>query len=279
MEIVLFDEETVESTHQNGKALIAIRSLTSSECLSELTQTLHFKSDITDCGNKALKMYNSALPDVIVLDLNLPNLSGLELIHAIGENNVKRQHLSRIIVISHDTSRTTVSKLLLAVKAYRGHIKLGFMAKPWKVQDFYRQLRNLHSDNTALLEDIDAQLDRFDSTEEGQPIVESRLVLGVTEIEKGLRVELGCDREISVNSTTVQSYIQHIEKNLLCAPVSYIEFSLSALTRVPPQNIIALLLLLHGLSGKWDKKIAFVEVPFGLYTMIKEHGLGHLIRQ
>lgn len=278
MDIVLFDEdEELDTGSEVGDALIAIRSLTSSECLKEITQTLHFRTEATDCGSKALTAHQHQAADFVVMDLDLPNLDGLELIDAIGKENKAHDLLTRIVVISHDTSRSTVSKLLLAVKAYRGHIKLGFMGKPWKVQDFYRQMRNLYADQNALVAQIDEQLARFDQQEE-QMVEESRLVLGVTEIEKGLRVELGCDREISVNSSTVQAYIQQVEKNLLSAPVDYIEFSLASLSRIPPQNVIALLLLLHGLSAKWKKQIAFVEAPFGLYKLMKDHGLGKLMK-
>ena len=278
MDIDLCEDTNAETPLSQGTAIIATKSYSSNALIAELLCELNYETHLTDDGNKLRNEFSKYQAGLFVMDLELPGVSGIDLLNDIGRYNLEYNSLTRVVVISADTSRETISKLLITIKKYRGHLKLGFLARPWKPQDLYRQIRNLYPQESEFQQQIEqaTQAHREDDTFVTE---ESRLVLGVTEIEQGLRVELGCDREISVTSKTVKVYIEQVEKRLLSAPVNYIEFSLSALARVPPQNVIALLMLLSGLSAKWEKKIAFVEIPYGLYRELQNHGLGELIKK
>ena len=58
-----------------------------------------------DDGEKAYQLYNEKKPDIIILDLNIPKLNGLEILKKIREND----STTKVIIITAHTDK----KLLL----------------------------------------------------------------------------------------------------------------------------------------------------------------------
>jgi two-component system chemotaxis response regulator CheY len=56
------------------------------------------------CGETAIKSYQQNLPDVVLLDVNLPHMSGLEIFHRMLEFDPE----AAVVVVSSDQSAATI---------------------------------------------------------------------------------------------------------------------------------------------------------------------------
>lgn len=91
-------------------------------------------SGTTD-GRAAVELYREARPDLLLLDLHMPDLGGLELIETLKDENPSGTFLP-IIAITGDTSpETRLRALLLGVQ--------GFLTKPVEYLDTMFRIRNL----------------------------------------------------------------------------------------------------------------------------------------
>jgi CheY-like chemotaxis protein len=59
-------------------------------------------------GSTGMEMARSAVPDVIVLDLGLPDVHGLEVLAALKADRVTRD--TQVAILSGDTRRTTIER-------------------------------------------------------------------------------------------------------------------------------------------------------------------------
>ena len=71
-----------------------------------LTLREEFDTETITTGDAALKRLKAAVPAIIVLDLNLPNVSGAELLRSIRAD--KRLAQTRVIVASADSRQSAL---------------------------------------------------------------------------------------------------------------------------------------------------------------------------
>ncbi|MBU2497771.1 MAG: response regulator [Proteobacteria bacterium] len=85
------------------------------ESLSERLELRNLKTDIAYDGERALKMIKKERPDVMVLDLRMPGINGLEVLR-----QVKKKHPDMAIVIltGHGTETDEKEALRLGASAY-----------------------------------------------------------------------------------------------------------------------------------------------------------------
>ncbi len=81
-------------------------------------------------GQECLDLARANCPDIILLDLNMPEVSGMEVLQALAEENIQ----ARILVITADIQETTRKRCLeLGVK--------GFVNKPVEEAELKLQLK------------------------------------------------------------------------------------------------------------------------------------------
>lgn len=274
MDVEFFSEE--DDFISPRKAIVACNSTTTREGIASLLESHNFSSIKFDNGYTAFKTYSKTFPELVVVGLNLQRLNGREFLKEIGEINLSKNRMSRLIIIGQDNSRETILELLSILKKNKTHVKMSFLTLPWKKTDLLNQLKNLYGDDETFVENIETAIFRLNSeeTDDNDP---KRLLLSVSEIAKGLRIELGCDQDLSVNGNNAKDYIEQIEVSLFMIPVDHFEFSLVSTAKQEPSSIIGLLLLISGVATKHNKNISFVDVPFGIYQEIEKHGLKEIL--
>jgi CheY-like chemotaxis protein len=92
------------------KALV-VDDLTTSRLLLRhiLTRGADYDVRTADCGEQALQMMEEELPDVILLDVNMPGMSGSEVLRKIRERWTDRV---KVIVVSGSRAPKVVRKML-----------------------------------------------------------------------------------------------------------------------------------------------------------------------
>ena len=279
MDVELFseDEDRDRDDFVNPrKVIVACNSTTTREAIASLLESQNFSCIKFDNGYTAFKTYSKTFPELVVVGLNLKRLNSSEFLKEIGEINLSNNRTTRLIIIGQDNSRETILGLLAILKKYKTHVKMGFLTLPWKKVDLLNQLKNVYADDETFIENIESAIFQL-SSEETDHSDPRHLLLNVSEIPKGLRIELGCDQDLSVNGVNAKDYIEQIEVSLFMIPVDHFEFSLSSAARQEPSSIIGLLLLISGVAKKHSKKISFVDVPFGIHQEIEKHGLRELL--
>jgi two-component system, NarL family, response regulator DegU len=82
--------------------------------LIEAEQSLKIAGD-AGCGEEALEKIGESAPDVIVLDLSLPGINGVEVVRALQ----KEKNEAKIIILTmHDEEATVNSALNLGIQGY-----------------------------------------------------------------------------------------------------------------------------------------------------------------
>ena len=95
------------------------------EIVRELLEGAGFEVDVGDDGLAALASIRHVIPDLIVLDLRMPNLGGLDVLKLLRSTEVGRQ--IPVVVTTGGTVDDTVRALATAV-----------LVKPFSMQDLLR---------------------------------------------------------------------------------------------------------------------------------------------
>lgn len=88
------------------KVLIVDDSLISRRMIRQLISKHNFEIDEAKSGTEALEKIHSEKYDIIFLDLLMPDISGVEVLEKIKEENLEL----KVIVISADIQETTKAK-------------------------------------------------------------------------------------------------------------------------------------------------------------------------
>lgn len=88
----------------------------------------------TEDGEKTIEMYNTLKPDVLILDLNMPKVNGLEVINQISKDSYEKNKCN-VIVISGNND--LMHKLYNTAKVYR------IMPKPTNLDDLLSLIKDI----------------------------------------------------------------------------------------------------------------------------------------
>lgn len=81
-------------------ALVIEDDFDASFIFSKALETLGFNTEIIDSGEQAIERLKEVVPEIIVLDLHLPEISGLTILQAIRQD--ERLAATKVIVASAD---------------------------------------------------------------------------------------------------------------------------------------------------------------------------------
>ncbi len=123
-----------------------------SETLDLILQTAGFQTSFAYDGSNAIEIFKSVNPDLVLLDLNLPNLDGLDVFRGIRAISA----IPIIILTARDNSDDIVTGLELGADDY--------IPKPWRsneelVARIKSRLRPIESTNSAELRIGDVVID------------------------------------------------------------------------------------------------------------------------
>src|SRR5690606_27150772 len=89
-----------------------------------------FKVRTVDCGEKAIEAIEEALPDLLILDVNMPKISGLEALRILRQ---KLSYVAVIFVSANDTSEDVVRGLDAGADDY--------IRKPFDIKELISRVR------------------------------------------------------------------------------------------------------------------------------------------
>jgi len=101
---------------------------------SALKDHQHLELHIAEHGASGLELIPSLQPDIILLDLHLPDIAGDEILNRIKLNQAL-QHIP-VIILSADATKYSITRLMDA-GAY------AYLTKPLNIQDLYTKLNEL----------------------------------------------------------------------------------------------------------------------------------------
>ena len=100
-----------------------------------------------DCGEKSIQLAQEHQPDVILMDVNMPGIGGVEACRRILQRNPKQ----KIIVLSVHNEQT-FPKRLLEIGAR------GYLTKECGVDEMIEAIRQVHAGNSYIATSIAQQL-------------------------------------------------------------------------------------------------------------------------
>lgn len=97
---------------------------------------LNHKIVIANNGEEALKilMVDNFLPDIILLDLNMPKMNGIEFLSII-KNNENLRHIPAIILTTSKNQKDLLECYKIGIA--------GYVLKPLKYEDYISKIQNL----------------------------------------------------------------------------------------------------------------------------------------
>ena len=131
------------------RILIVDDELSMRDFLSILLEREGYKTDQADCAESAMDMLDSVVYDLVVSDVNMPGLSGLDLLKMIKKISPETAVL---LVTAFSTSEQAVEAMKLGAYDY--------IAKPFKVEEIKvlvrnaLEKRNLERENIRLKKEI-----------------------------------------------------------------------------------------------------------------------------
>ena len=157
-----------------------------------------------DRGEKACELYARLLPDVVVIDLSMPGIGGLEAIRRI----IARHHEARILVFSMHADAAYVEKAIQAGAS-------GYLSKSSDPENMLNAIRELNGNGNF----YDATVTQYASTRDAgtgsRPFAEltTREFQIFTLLSKGLNAN-DIAAEISLSPKTVANYATQIKTKL-----------------------------------------------------------------
>jgi NarL family two-component system response regulator LiaR len=157
-------------------------------------------------GEEAIEKYETMKPDVIVMDLVMPNIDGIEAIRRITAKNPK----ARILVL---TSFATDEKVFPAIKAGA----LGYLLKDSSPDELVQAIRQVHRGESSLHPTIARKLLQELSRPSQQPPTSEPLTereVGVLRlIARGLSNQ-DIAGELIISEATVRTHVSNILSKL-----------------------------------------------------------------
>lgn len=105
--------------------------------LSERIQMRDFNSSVAFTGEQALQIVDDQIPDVMVLDLKMPGIEGMEVLRRVKKAYPQVQV---IILTGHGSEQDRKEALSLGA--------FGYLQKPVQIDELARQIINAHKSGT-----------------------------------------------------------------------------------------------------------------------------------
>ncbi|HYE76824.1 MAG TPA: sigma-54 dependent transcriptional regulator, partial [bacterium] len=99
--------------------------------IQEALADLGYRVTATATGEEALAAYHSDPPDCVLLDIGLPDISGLKVLEAIGQDP---EHPPILMLTAYNSAETAVQALHLGARDY--------LTKPFDVDDLRTKIKN-----------------------------------------------------------------------------------------------------------------------------------------
>lgn len=210
-------DESIRLTHPDpaGKDIIKVMIVDDHPLMRDALRVhLENESDIqivaeAKDGEEAVKLASELIPDVIVMDIEMPKLNGLEATRRIKAQNPKIQVLA--LTVHNDSEH--ILKVLEAGAA-------GYMTKTTLGERLIRAVRSIMDGDSVLSEDVMDKLLKHSlryPLERTVPDIENRL--SVREIQifklaaKGLKSK-EIAQELNLNLRTIKGYLANIYAKL-----------------------------------------------------------------
>lgn len=87
----------------------------------------NYKLNIATNGNQAFTILDKSIPDMIILDLNMPDTNGIDFLKLI-KRNTKLKHIPVIILTTSNNNRDIYNCYKLGIA--------GYMIKPLKYEEY-----------------------------------------------------------------------------------------------------------------------------------------------
>ncbi|HPX88965.1 MAG TPA: response regulator transcription factor [Methylophilaceae bacterium] len=184
--------------------------------LLELNKGLEVISE-AESGEQAYQLYGDFLPDVVVMDLSMPGMGGLESARRI----IKRFPAARIIIFSmHETASFASQALKAGVK--------GYVTKTGVAEDLIRAVNEVLKGKTFLSAEIAQKIALQTLTGEDDPVHQ----LSAREFEvfrllaDGKKVEEVAEM-LKISQKTVANYYTIIKQKLdVSSPIEMVRFAI-----------------------------------------------------
>ncbi|OQX00067.1 MAG: response regulator [Desulfobacteraceae bacterium A6] len=105
--------------------------------LSERIQMRNFVSSVAFTGEQALQIVEEQVPDVMILDLKMPGIDGMEVLRRMKKTSPK---VKIIILTGHGSEKDKEEALSLGA--------FGYLQKPVQIDELERQIIKAHKAGT-----------------------------------------------------------------------------------------------------------------------------------
>jgi len=108
------------------------------DVLGEMVNALGFRTSKASCGIKAIELLKNAKYDLVITDLIMPDVSGIEVLQA-----VKKQYPTMPVII---TAGVDIRETQIDLKKYGKSV---FIKKPFTLGDISESIRGLFKDSAV----------------------------------------------------------------------------------------------------------------------------------
>lgn len=92
----------------------------------------NYKLNIATNGNQAFTILEKNIPDIIILDLNMPNTNGIDFLSLV-KSNINLKHIPVIILTTSNNNRDIYSCYKLGIA--------GYMIKPLRFEEYEKKIK------------------------------------------------------------------------------------------------------------------------------------------
>jgi DNA-binding NarL/FixJ family response regulator len=145
-------------------------------------------------GREAIKLFQAVQPDVMLLDLRLPDMSGIEVIRILRESHPT----ARIIVL------TTYQGDVQAVRALQAGA-MGYLLKATLRKELLATIRAVHAGENRILADVESEI----ALHSGSPKLTEREIEVLKQVAAGCSNKIVADR-LHISDDTVKGHVRRI---------------------------------------------------------------------
>ena len=124
----------MQTPHQAGKRLLLVDDeVTLRMVISEALSDAGYTVDVAKNGKEALQVLAKKGHDLIISDINMPEMNGIDLYHEVG-NNYPELKTKTLFLVGSPTD-----EILSFIK--KNHCR--YLTKPFKTSDLVEQIKNI----------------------------------------------------------------------------------------------------------------------------------------